>query len=556
MVSALDIKEMARKERKRREAARAVESLAAFVRHTWSVLEPGANLKWNWHIQIICDELEAVTRGETKELVICIPPGFLKSRLVSVMWPAFEWLHKPWTRAIYVSSSDDLAKRDSLYTRQLIQSEEYQQCIQAATEKYGLSAWSLDPSQNEKHHFANTQHGFRQALSMGAGVTGKRGDKLVIDDPLDAKETVIGTPEQVTRRMEECVSNYDHVLASRLNDPENNPRVTIAQRLAPNDLPGVLIRRGVRHVVLPLEYERGRTDIHPDDPRTEDGELLFPDRMGRGYVEGLKSTPGASRHYQAQYQQSPPPLGGGIFRQEWFQYYENHDGVYHLGIGRNARRIPESDCWRMVVVDTALTERTLSDFTVVQVWDVVRRHERNDQGDSEQHQFASEMVLLDQWRGQVTAPEVEQRIQQVMQRWGAQWAAIEHSTASLPIIQRFQRDGVIVKGLKPKDYGGDKVSRAQAASIWMEAGKLYFPSDKPWLSDLEAELMSFPGGEHDDMCDALAYAVLVAADRDAWMDNRSHELPRNSLGHILGMDEIFNPEPEEDAPAFTLDRSR
>ena len=77
----------------------AIVSLADFVRQAWSILEPATPLDWNWHLDVICGELERVNAeyaaGRAVELVICIPPGYAKSLIVSVFWPAWTWLKTP-----------------------------------------------------------------------------------------------------------------------------------------------------------------------------------------------------------------------------------------------------------------------------------------------------------------------------------------------------------------------------------------------------------------------------------------------------------------------------
>ena len=82
------------------EAARALDDLelvadlGAFARAAWPVLEPRP-MVWSWHCDAICEHLQAVTEGQIRRLVICVPPRMSKSSLVSVLWPAWHWLHKP-----------------------------------------------------------------------------------------------------------------------------------------------------------------------------------------------------------------------------------------------------------------------------------------------------------------------------------------------------------------------------------------------------------------------------------------------------------------------------
>ena len=83
---------------------KAKRHLRDFVKLFWSVIEPGTVLHWNWALDAVCDHLEAVTRGDIRDLLINIPPRYLKSTIVSVMWPAWEWLQNPevrWLTASY-----------------------------------------------------------------------------------------------------------------------------------------------------------------------------------------------------------------------------------------------------------------------------------------------------------------------------------------------------------------------------------------------------------------------------------------------------------------------
>src|SRR3990167_11365008 len=95
-----------REERERRtkrpetaeEAERLSASLHDFVRAAWPVIEPGTPLVDGWYIEAICDHLQAVSEGRIKKLIINQPPRTLKSSLVSVLWPAWEWTLDPTLR--------------------------------------------------------------------------------------------------------------------------------------------------------------------------------------------------------------------------------------------------------------------------------------------------------------------------------------------------------------------------------------------------------------------------------------------------------------------------
>ena len=65
----------------------ATRSLAEFVRQAWPIVEPSTPFVSGWHINAIIKHLEAVTRGEIRNLLINVPPRHMKSLLVSVFWP-------------------------------------------------------------------------------------------------------------------------------------------------------------------------------------------------------------------------------------------------------------------------------------------------------------------------------------------------------------------------------------------------------------------------------------------------------------------------------------
>jgi hypothetical protein len=101
--------------------------LAGFVREAWHVLEPEAKYVHNWHIDAICQHLEAVTDGRINRLLINVPPGSSKSLIVSVMWPAWEWgpCGRRSLRYLATAFNEGPVKRDTRKSRDLIASEWY-----------------------------------------------------------------------------------------------------------------------------------------------------------------------------------------------------------------------------------------------------------------------------------------------------------------------------------------------------------------------------------------------------------------------------------------------
>ena len=334
------------------------QSLRDFVRRSWPIIEPHTRFKPNWHIDAICQHLEAVSDGELLKLIINVPPGTSKSTLVSVMFPAWEWgpRNLPGMRYIGTSYSERYAIRDNAKTKNLVTSEWFQ-------ERWGDHVTLI--KQGEKK-IENTDYGFREAIPF-ASLTGGRGDRLLIDDPHSTE----GAESEADR--EKTIRIFLESVPSRINDPERSAIIIIMQRLHEEDVTGVALSRelGYTHLMLPMEYDPTRhctTYVNGvrffDDPRTEEGELLFPARFSAKAVEDLK-TPLGPYGTAGQLQQAPTPRGGGIFKWDWWKLWGNPDDS-------EDEKFKSFPPVKFVVasLDGALTEDTENDFSALTVWGV------------------------------------------------------------------------------------------------------------------------------------------------------------------------------------------
>lgn len=304
-------------EKQKREAQRRLDedagaaraSLATFVNAAWHILEPGQPYRHGWHIDAICEHLEAVTAGDITRLLINVPPGTMKSLLVGVFWPAWEWGPRglPHMRYLGTSHSHPLAIRDNLKARRLVASSWYQ-------ERWGGSV-RLMPDQNAKLKFENDATGFREAMAF-TGLTGSRGDRVLIDDPLSVDDANSDLKRSAVNE------TFREAVPTRLNNPDASAIVVVMQRLHGDDVAGLIIDRdyGYEHLMLPMEFEPARrchTSIGFADPRKSDGDLLFPERFPREVVERDKKVMG-SYAVAGQFQQRPAPREGGLFKRAWF----------------------------------------------------------------------------------------------------------------------------------------------------------------------------------------------------------------------------------------------
>lgn len=441
-------------------------SLAEFIREAWHVVEPSRAYQHNWHIDAIAEHLTAVTEGHIRNLVINIPPGFMKSLAVCVFWPCWEWAElTPSTRWIFSSYAQRLAIRDSRKCRMVIQSPWYQ-------ERYG-SKFKLTTDQNEKGRFENDATGFRLATSVGGLGTGERADRIIVDDPHKVTEAESDTIRQ------SAVDWWQTEMSTRGSDPDKSSRVVIMQRVHESDVSGVVLAQGgYEHLCLPMEYEPSRqclTSIGWEDPRRELDELLWGDRFGLDAIADLKMRLG-SYGYAGQCQQSPSPLAGGEFQRHWWQYYSHNPGSFD-------RVIQSWDC--------AFKESATSDYVVGQVWG----------------QKGAYFYLLDQIRSRMDINGTLNSIRSMSAKWPNSVAKlVEDKANGSAVIDLLKRQ---IPGLIPINPQGGKVVRARAVSPYVEAGNVFLPSPDvcPWIHDFVEEFAMFPNSSNDDQVDAMTQAL-------------------------------------------------
>jgi predicted phage terminase large subunit-like protein len=458
-------------------------SLERFVEAAWPLVA-STPFVTGMHIQLICQALERLARGEITRLLITIPPRYGKTILGSVMFPAWLWMHQPGTRVLSASYALDLATRDSLAMRRLIESPWYQQLSQGRVR--------LVDDQAAKTRFETTAGGMRLAVSVGGAVTGEGGDLIILDDPLKIDQA----HSQPAR--EGLIDWYASTLATRLNDPKTARMLVIAQRLHEHDLPGYLLETGEwAHVCLPVEYDPDHPHRYSADPRTTPGELLWPEKWPREEVEKLKPTLGSAAT-AGMLQQRPAPAMGEIFPRAAWRYYPEDAPP------REFDAITQS--W-----DLAFTDGPNADYVVGQVW-----------GSKGANRY-----LLRQVRARLSAPATLDAIRGLTTWVAATYPA--HATHRILVEKAANGAAIIdmlhdqIPGIIPVIPQGDKTNRAHRAVVMIESGNVYLPGapnhtqqsydpahTPQWVQDLIEETARFPHTTHDDQVDALTQALIHA----------------------------------------------
>jgi predicted phage terminase large subunit-like protein len=485
--------ELARRQTRREQTARLADveatrerckTLAGFIREAWPILEPETQYVHGWHIDVIAEHLEAITWGRfldmgvSNRLLINVPPGTMKSLLVSVMWQAWEWgpCSMPSKRFLSTSYSEDYVKRDTRRTRDLIKSDWYQA-------HWGPgSGWHspVELTRLGETSFANTKMGTREGTAFKS-LTGGRGDRLVIDDPHSTETAESDTERGNTIRI------FRESVPLRLNDAKTSAIVVIMQRLHHQDVSGQImaLKLGYQHIMLPMEYEPKRqcsTILGIQDPRTYDGELLFPERFPRETVERDK-IPMGQYAIAGQLQQRPTPREGGLFKRDWFQ-------------GMIIDAAPKGTIWWRHW-DLAASTRKTSPWTAG-----VRL------GLAPNGTYIVGHVVRERKDGNAVKELIKQT------------AEIDGTEVGISLPQdpgqagKAQKSDMIAMlagyNARAEVETGDKETRATPFSAQCEAGNVYLVRGA-WNMEYIEELCLFPGGSFADQVDASsgAFARLV-----------------------------------------------
>ena len=480
--------------------------LIAFVRYFWNILEPETRLVEGWLLDAIAEHLEAVTFGKVTRLLINVPPGSMKSLMVNVFWPAWEWgpMKMSSTRYVSFSYSSGLTERDNTKFRKLVTHDKF-------TELWG-DQFVLEKEGEIK--ITNNKTGSKFASSVKGIGTGERGDRVVIDDPHDVHKS----ESDIVRT--DTVRWFRETITDRLNNLDDSAIIIIMQRVHQLDISGFILEQGwpYCHLMVPMEYEAGREPFNTIgwvDPRQEEGELAWPERFSPEAVANIEREKG-SFAYAGQYQQRPAPRGGGIIKREHWRPYTAEDcGKF----GVPWPKFPVMS-YTVLSLDTAQTEKKQNDPSAGVVLGVCRDIWEN-----------RRLILMWAWAERLELYELIRKVEETCKKFKVDRVLIEDKANGLPVAHELRRRGQIISDVmrsNPKtqdraDFGvqlvtpeGDKIARAYAVQNLFEVGLIYAPAEstgngdylfKDWADKVMTELAEMPKGAHDDLADAMTQAL-------------------------------------------------
>ena len=445
------------------------------------------------HHLLIAKHLEMVERGEITRLMITMPPRHGKSMLASEFFPAWYLGRNPDHYVVAATYAQELADDFGRKVRNQIAAPAFSAIFPGVVLKSDSTSSRRFHVTQPLDSFSTGQSGAYFAVGVGGPLTGRGAHLLLIDDPVKNREEA--ESEIIRKKTKDW---YTSTAYTRLMP---GGRVVIIQtRWHEDDLSGWLQaeHQDEGWVVLNL-------------PAIDDnGNALWPEQYDVPILNQIKNMIGM-RDWTALYQQRPAPEEGDYFKLEWLHEYTNHPPLEIMKVYMGS--------------DYAVTSDG-GDYTVHVVIGV---------------DPAGRMWLLDMWRKQASSDVWVEAWCDLVKEYKPSQAAEETGQIKSgvgPFLTKRARERQVYTWRRDFPTRGDKAVRAQSIRGRMAMNGLMVPKvqDAPWMTDLRAELASFPAGKHDDIVDALG---LVGQLLDLISSGRAPELdiPRmKGIGYIANED--------------------
>lgn len=426
------------------------------------------------------------------------------SELASIRFPAWHLGQYPHHEIINVGYNLELPMKFSRKVREVMRDRAYHAMF---------GGTQLDPESQAVEAWNTTKGGGFTAAGVGGGITGKGAHILIVDDPIKNQEEADSMlvrdklwdwyqSTAYTRLAPGggvlCIETFwhDDDLAGRLqaamsSDPEADQFEIIRYPALSEqweyrddsdpDVPGPIFRYDAEIDVAnpPLGVSRNLTLLRPKD------FCLHEERYPTDALKRIRANL-QPRIWSALYQQNPVPDEGMYFKREYFQY---------------RRALPRPDGLSLYTAwDFAIGEKQQNDWTVGATI-------LQDEDDT--------LYVLEIFRMKGDSFQIVEAMLDTALRWGnipgtgyligaedgQIWRAIE------PLLKKRmdeRRQYPPYEVLRPMT---DKIARARPLQGRMQQGRVVFPENAGWREQAEQELLRFPAGAHDDVVDALAWAV-------------------------------------------------
>ena len=413
--------------------------------------------EWGHH-QIIAKEFTDIADERKGRLIINMPPRHTKSEFASVYYPAWIIGKYPKLKIMQVSHNTELAARFGSKVRNIIDSKEYKQIFGDVR---------LREDSKAKGRWETNHGGEYYAAGVGASITGRGADLLIIDDPHTEQDSMSDSA------MERAYEWYTSGPRQRLQP--GGSILVVMTRWAEDDLTGRLLK--------------AQTEPKADSWKQvsfpailESGNPVWPEYWELDELEKIKASI-PIRNWSAQYMQNPTSEEGAILKREWWQPWEKETlpQLQHV----------------IQSYDTAFSKKETADYSAITTWGVFFPEEGG----------APNIILLDAIKGKFDFPELKVVALDANKYWEPETIIIEQKASGEPLTQEFRRMGIPVVPFTPS-RGNDKHTRVNSCAPVFESGAVWYPYGEKFAEDVMDECAAFPHGANDDYVDSTTQAIL------------------------------------------------
>ena len=415
------------------------------------------------HHRVIAEKLEQVAQGKLKRLIINMPPRHSKSELASYLMPAWFLGRNPKLKIIQATMNTELATRFGRKVRDLIADPIYTEIFPDTDLKQDSQAAGRWETSMKGEYFA---------AGVGAAMTGRGADLLIIDDPHSEQDALSSTAYDMT---------YEWYTSGPRQRLQPGGSIIIVQtRWSMKDLTGRLLADQGKDVLSDKWEVVEFPAIMPS------GNPLWPEFWQKEELLSVKASLSPTK-WNAQWQQDPTAEEIAMIKREWWQPWEKED-------------VPRLN-YILQSYDTAFSKKESADYTAITTWGVFDPFE-----DGIEH-----LILLDATRGRYNFPELKDEALEQYEYWEPDMVLIEGKASGLPLADELLRINIPVltysPGRRKRGGGIDKTTRMHMVAPIFEAGRVWAPN-KTFAEEVIEEVASFPNGEHDDYCDSMTMALI------------------------------------------------
>ena len=416
-----------------------------------------------YHHKIIAEKLEKIAKGNLKRLIVNMPPRHSKSEFASYLMPSWFLGLNPKLKIIQATMNTELAVRFGRKVRDLINDPIYKEIFPNTDLKQDSQAAGRWETSVGGEYFA---------AGVGAAMTGRGADLLIIDDPHSEQDALSSTA-------------YDNTYEWYTSGPRQRLQpggsiIIVQTRWSKKDLTGRLITAQAKDMMA------DQWELIEFPAIFESGSPLWPEFWEKEELLKVKASLSLGK-WNAQWQQNPVSEETAVIKREWWSVWEESE-------------IPKLD-YVIQSYDTAYSKKETADYSAITTWGVFQPHK-----DGEEH-----VILLDAKKGRWSFPELKEVAKEEAGYWEPELMLIEAKASGISLADEMRLINLPVATFSPgRRKGGnlDKLTRMHIVSPIFESGKVWYPEGEKYAEDVIEEVASFPNGDHDDFCDSMTMALM------------------------------------------------